>query len=112
MLWWLAWELSSPMWPRIPSVLRREARSHQRAAPSAVPTMARLASRHKLGLEEKNLERLTWLVPQEPKILCTSCPHTATFKFSLRKHDFHLFVWGESSFNSEYSDTWITSEWT
>lgn len=93
MLWWLAWELSSPKCPRIPSVLRRETRPHKKTAPSAVPTLATLALRHKLGLEENDLECLTWLVPQEPRILCTSCPHTATSKFSLRMHDFQLFVW-------------------
>ena len=110
MLQGLTCELSSPRWPRTPSDLRRGTRPHKRTAPSAVSSLARLASRHELGLEENDVECLTWLAPQKPRIPWTSCSHTVTSKFSLGRHGLWFLVWGQASFNSECSNIWITGE--
>lgn len=45
-------------------------------APSSVPLLGRLASRHKLGLEENDLECLIWLVP---KNLCVPLIYILSF---------------------------------
>lgn len=66
-----------------PLRLEKRDKAIQEDALLTVPFLPRLALRHNLDLEEKDLECLIWLVLQESQTLCTSRSHTVTLKFNL-----------------------------